>query len=1403
MKNYIILLCLMLGLVKSSQASHIMGGEIYYRCVLQNSYEISLVLYRSCAGIPMNPNEFVNIASASCGYNITISLDSVGIPEEVSQVCPSTFTDCSGGGVQGVQRYLYSGIFTFPATCTDWTISYSNCCRNYAIGTGSAGQGMYLEATLNNLAASCNNSPYFFKTGVPYFCVGTPATYNHITLEVDGDSLVYELIDPLQGVTLPVTFFAPYNATYPLATTPANNFLFSPQTGQMDFTPAIVQNGVLAVRVKEYRNGVMIGSVIRDMQIITMGCGTGSNSVGITPPLNVSGGMQPGLPNNPYYFEACPGDTLSFQVVVSTDTSTTLSVQAGYSGVNIPGAITSINYNPTANLATVSFYWVIPVGASGNYGLYVSAANDFCAIFGIASAAYQIHVTGIEWLVPDVFVCPDALPDTLHLVTYGGNPAGTYSWIGSNVFSPTAAESDVIINALPAYYTIIYEENACVITRNLTINPAGSVDIVQDTAYYCNDTIQLQTNASYQVPLPTCDTISSIPCPTPPIPYIVGTGTVPSDTSIWWNEFTPFLGYDEDFKTAYLYRAADLLAAGMSSGLIHSMAFEVIDKNSFNPYQNLNVGIRCTDRDSFETNSPFPAGMINVFSGVYTTTPGWNVIPFSSPFYWDGVSNLYIQFCDDEAYGVTMGGNDDVSGTLMPYRCNNTESTYYNQGCALNTGFKNYFLPNIQFEHCNITPTITYSWSPTNGLSDSTIANPTVSGINQDILYYLTASYQGCEVTDSVWVIKLVPELNIPSPQYVCAGSPHTLTATGNILLTDTITWLNLSTGAILQGNTITVNISDTTIFRVSVQNACGVDTQLVTVNWIPAIVPQIQTTSASCSTGNVGTIALTISGGAGSYIYTWSTNPPTYSGNLSNLAAGQYTVNIVDALGCTASAMAQVGLDTTWTASIVNVQDVSYNGGNDGSATVQVSNTTGTFTYTWNTTPAQYTATANNLVAGTYQVIVDNLTTIGCSQTLSVTIIEPPVIVASSKLVNPASCFGKNDGVAEVIVSGGTGNYAYSWLTTPPQFTKVATNLAAGTYTAYVKDVLEPTFNKNVSIAVTEPNKLEVLIDNVQDVACYGEATGSITAMSVGGNGGYQYLWNSVPPQNSATATQLSQQVYTVIVKDSLNCFDTKMATVNAPLPLQVIVDKITDGYCEFANGQVEVSATGGNEGYTYTWNSVPPQYTSTLSNAIAGNYAVSVVDARGCVTVLNEIALATTPHPIANFTFEPDSNVLTLSRAFLEFNNTSQYGNRYFWSFGDGKTSTSFNPNHLYNSIAEVQILLIAYDENEYCPDSMVKMLRIIPNGDIFIASSFTPNGDNVNDVFSIPSNQVLTCEMKIFNRWGKMVKGFSSTSDIWDGKDLSGQNLPEGVYTYQLKATNLGGQYIEKAGTITLIR
>jgi hypothetical protein len=176
---------------------------------------------------------------------------------------------------------------------------------------------------------------------------------------------------------------------------------------------------------------------------------------------------------------------------------------------------------------------------------------------------------------------------------------------------------------------------------------------------------------------------------------------------------------------------------------------------------------------------------------------------------------------------------------------------------------------------------------------------------------------------------------------------------------------------------------------------------------------------------------------------------PAQTTATASGLVAGTYTVTVTDDEGCSAIASvtinqpAQIGLTMTKV-------DVSCFGGNDGSATVTVSGGSAPFTYLWNTVPAQTTATASGIVAGTYTVTVTDDE--GCSATASVTINQPAQIDLTMSKVD-VSCFGGNDGSATVTVSGGSAPFTYLWNTVPAQTTATASGLVAGTYTVTVTD--------------------------------------------------------------------------------------------------------------------------------------------------------------------------------------------------------------------------------------------------------------------------------------------------------------------------------------------------------------
>ncbi|MFV8340759.1 SprB repeat-containing protein, partial [Flavobacterium sp. LB3P21] len=126
--------------------------------------------------------------------------------------------------------------------------------------------------------------------------------------------------------------------------------------------------------------------------------------------------------------------------------------------------------------------------------------------------------------------------------------------------------------------------------------------------------------------------------------------------------------------------------------------------------------------------------------------------------------------------------------------------------------------------------------------------------------------------------------------------------------------------------------------------------------------------------------------------------------------------------------------------------------GGNNGAATASATGGTTSYSYSWNTSPVQTTATASGLIAGTYTVTVTDAK--GCIDTETVTITEPAAaLVATIGTPTNVSCFGGNNGAATASATGGTTSYSYSWNTSPVQTTATASGLIAGTYTVTVTD--------------------------------------------------------------------------------------------------------------------------------------------------------------------------------------------------------------------------------------------------------------------------------------------------------------------------------------------------------------
>ena len=275
----------------SLKASHAVGGEIYYEYIgdstgVPHHYIIFMKLYRRTAGIAFGNSETVQIQS-SCYPNQNISL-SGGVNLNVPL---QNFSECIDSNIASsvVNYYEYSGHVVLPGICSDFRFSYSICCRNADVDNlSSAGsQSIYLETLLNNTLGN-NSSPRIVSEGSKAFCIGQTVNWSQSAIEEDGDSLYYELIQPLSGYNQPIAWAPGYSTGQPI--TSMNGVQFNNASGDFTFQPVQPEIDVVRIRITEYRFDTIfnlslkIGHMDRDAQIYVL------NNCSANPsPVNIGG----------------------------------------------------------------------------------------------------------------------------------------------------------------------------------------------------------------------------------------------------------------------------------------------------------------------------------------------------------------------------------------------------------------------------------------------------------------------------------------------------------------------------------------------------------------------------------------------------------------------------------------------------------------------------------------------------------------------------------------------------------------------------------------------------------------------------------------------------------------------------------------------------------------------------------------------------------------------------------------------------------------------------------------------------------------------------------------------------------------------------------------------------------
>jgi len=426
-------------------------------------------------------------------------------------------------------------------------------------------------------------------------------------------------------------------------------------------------------------------------------------------------------------------------------------------------------------------------------------------------------------------------------------------------------------------------------------------------------------------------------------------------------------------------------------------------------------------------------------------------------------------------------------------------------------------------------------------------------------------------------------------------------------------------------------------------------------------IIALTATGSATNTCSCTGTATATPSGGMTPYSYSWAPSGGT-NATATSLCPGPYTCTITDAAGCTQTVMVTVGALPSPTVSILLQSDVSCNGANDGSATVNVTGGSGAYSYSWS--PSGGTnATATGLDDGTYIITVTD--SAGCSGNISVVISEPLILAVTATQTN-VSCNGGTDGSATVTPSGGTGPYTYSW--TPSGGNgSTASNLGAGVYTATITDDNNCTITQTFNI--TQPGPLTASAGNGGTI-CAGD---SIALNGTAGGAFTSVLWQggtgSFNPATSLSTTYTSGAgdngtiTLTLTVSDA--CGNTVTSTVNItvnPVPAAQLVAGGPLSLC--AGDSVSLTASGGA---TFLWSTGAT--TSSIFASAAGIYSVIVSNSCGSDTTF--VTITNTTAPVAQVTASGPTTFCAGDSVTL----TVSGGGAYLWSTGSTAASITVN--------------------------------------------------------------------------------------------------------------------------------
>jgi len=904
-------------------------------------------------------------------------------------------------------------------------------------------------------------------------------------------------------------------------------------------------------------------------------------------------------------------------------------------GTSIPVSINNVNNGNSAGAATgpcnhcANFVDNVPNGGTANFfdgfttvisaGIKVMPCQTYHMKFAIADVNDGVFDSGVFLeaksfsSIGNVGIAANGVQiiqnlDTVYAcdgdsVVLTASPAGSYNWNNGQTtqtivvtqanITPSGVYQYAVLNSSPACFASSKQVKVIFVTPTATITPLGSTALCPGGSVVLqanpgssylwsngatSDSIVVSAAGTYTVTVTQFGNCYAVSTPvvvtqSAPVAAINGVLTICSGSN---TTLTATAG------ASYLW-STGATTQSVSVGTSNTYTVTVTYSGGCTATASVNVTANTNPVPSITGNNSICQGQSSTINAGSYAGYLWSTGATAATINVNTAGNYSVTVTDANgctgtaSFNLTVNANPTPTITGVTSFCAGENSTLNAGG-----GYTNYL------------------WS--GGATTQTI-NVTAGGN-----YAVTVTNaSGCTATtNKVITVNALPVPSVTGTLAFCSGKNTTLTVPGSYA---SYQWSNGATTS-----NITVNTASTFTVTVTDANGCtGSKSATTTINTNP--VPSITGNSSICQ-GQSSTI------NAGSYAgYSWSTGAATATINVNT--AGNYSVTVTDANGCTGTASFNLAVNAIPTPTITGV--TSFCAG--GNSTL---NAGGGYTnYLWN--GGATTQTINVTAGGNYAVTVTNAA--GCTATTNkvITVNALPVPAISG----PA---GICPGASANLFAGSYASYLWSNGNTTPSIT---TNVS-GNYTVTVTDANGCVGSSNYNLLAFQ-NPIPV----ISGTAAICQNQNSV--LDAGSFASWQWSTGAV----SQTISVTQSGTYSVTVTNTDGCVaSTSFNVVVNPLPVPII-----SGTSAFCSGNSSVLTTGGGSFTSYQWN------TSATSNAITvtaqGNYVVTVTDANGCTASTNQaVTVWNLPTPVIT----GNNSICSGTQTTLSAGNYSAYQ----WSTG-----------------------------------------------------------------------------------------------------------------------------------------